>query len=115
MPICTNGSASTEHLPEALVNLCLGKESAPLNPHSQRLLSAAARKPKVDSRDPAAEPADGKGQKRENTDTEGSRPEAKAKASCKVRPKPTSEDQGAAKNVYSEAKAKFMELFLAFS
>lgn len=99
-------TAPTNGLPEVLATMCLNAKQQPLNPHKQRLLSAAARVAKVD---PGA----------------GAKPkEAKAKGKAKAAPKKkdtsqvkvtSKKDSDECQKAYSDAKKKFMDEFLVWS
>lgn len=99
-------TAPTNGLPEVLATMCLNARQQPLNPHKQRLLSAAARVAKVDP---------GAGAKPKETKAKG-----KAKAASK-KPKDTSQvkvtsktDSDEYQKAYSDAKKSFMDGFLVW-
>ena len=94
-------TAPTNGLPEDLATMCLNAKQQPLNPHKQRLLSAAARVAKVDP---------GAGSKQKEPKAKG-----KAKAAAK-KPKEPSQvkvtsktDRDEYQKAYSGAKKKFMD------
>lgn len=87
-------------LPEDLAKMCLEAKQNPVNPHSQRLLSASARAAKVDSsKDPKAKTA--------------AKAKAKTKAKAKAKVSVSApEDKQSPKDIYMTAKRKFMDEFL---
>lgn len=109
MPNTTPSAAVTKHLPAHLASKCLGALQRPVNPHRQRLLSAAAREAKVDKVKPDADKATAKTKAKAKAKTAVKKPK---KAEPKVE---VSEVKNNAKIMYNTAKKAFMERFLAFA
>ena len=91
--------------------MCLGKLQQPVNPHRQRLLSAAARDAKVDNK--PKEAGDAKVPKKPKAKAK-SQGKAKSQAKAKApKVKDVHEVQAAAHTAYNNAKTAFMTGFLA--
>lgn len=97
--------STTDHLTDAMAELCLNGTQRPVNPHRQRLLSAAAPQPQVDAKNrkeapKAAAKAAAKGKAK-----------AKAKA-CAVSASKKKADGEEVKALYNNAKKQYMAGFL---
>lgn len=105
MPNSTPSEAVQKHLPAHLASKCLGALQQPVNPHRQRLLSAAAREAKVDKAKP---------------ETDKAKPKAKAKTTAKKTKRAEAKVEVAdtkinAQILYSTAKKEYMQKFLVFT
>lgn len=111
-------SAATHHLPDDIARECLQGQHKPLNPHSQKLLAASARKPKVPAE---VKQAAGNKQKAPKPKASGKAKAAKASAKAKTKkhkvevssaePKQqTAREQ--ARVSYNDAKKEFFKGFL---
>lgn len=110
-------TSTNQHLPDHLATMCLEKLQRPVNPHRQRLLSAAARVAKVDNK--PKEPEGATGPKKPKAKAKGeakSKARAKSKAPAKAVPKVKgvqAQVQADAHAAYNNAKKAFMTGFLA--
>lgn len=116
--------SASEHLPQEVALLCAGGPQKPLNPHRQKLIAAAARKPTVpeskdvkESKPKQAAKSKAKAKAKPAAKAKAKTkptPKGKAKTSVKVteaRPNPNGRED--ARVAYNTAKNEFMASLLA--
>lgn len=93
-------STAAMGLPNNFAAMCLVAQQAPLNPHAQRLVSAAARGAKVDP-------------EKASPNAPKAKAKAKGKARAKAKAKVQVSEGKSAAEIYSKAKKDFFDGFLA--
>ena len=101
------------HLPDHLASMCINKQQLPLNPHKQRLLSAANRAAKVDTDTKPKEPKKAPKKPKEAKPKEPKVPKAQKTKETKQSDTKKDEKGAAAKDAYQAAKKAFMDKLLS--